>query len=221
MSIPKDKKLYEKVKREADKVYKKHSAYKSGWIQKRYKELGGEYEGKKKNGNLSNWFKEKWTDVGNKEYPVYRPTVRVNRDTPLLPTEIDPKDLQEKIKEKQKIKGRRNLSPFKPKGGGDLIDIKLQVSSKYPKKKYDAIIMQGDKQKVVSFGDPNYESYEEHNDDNKKRLYIGRRSNQERKYHNDYTMPSFWSLRLLWNEKTISASIKDIMSKFPELNIFT
>lgn len=43
-NIPKDKNLYNKVKAEADKVYGKPSAYKSGWIVKTYKERGGEYK---------------------------------------------------------------------------------------------------------------------------------------------------------------------------------
>ena len=39
-----DKQLYDFVKNEADKIYKKSSAYKSGYIVKRYKQLGGRYE---------------------------------------------------------------------------------------------------------------------------------------------------------------------------------
>jgi len=54
---PVDKDLYEKVKKEADEKYAKPSAYKSGWIVKRYKELGGEYTGKKpKVSGLARWF---------------------------------------------------------------------------------------------------------------------------------------------------------------------
>jgi len=68
---------------------------------------------------LKRWFKEKWTDVNpNKtetSYPVYRPTVRVSKKTPLTALEIDQKDLQKKAREKQKIKGTKNLDPFKKK----------------------------------------------------------------------------------------------------------
>jgi hypothetical protein len=45
-------------------------------------------------------------------YPVYRPTVRVNKQTPLLVSEIDPKNLKQQIKLKQKIKGEKNLPKF-------------------------------------------------------------------------------------------------------------
>jgi len=37
MPIPNDDGLYNKVKREAKKIYKKLSAYKSGWIVIKYK----------------------------------------------------------------------------------------------------------------------------------------------------------------------------------------
>ena len=63
--------------------------------------------------NLKRWFKEKWKDIGHKDYPVYRPTIRVNKDTPLTPNQIDPKNLQKQIKLKQIIKGKKNLPPFK------------------------------------------------------------------------------------------------------------
>ena len=45
MSEPKNKELYEKVKDDANKIYKTHGAYKSAYIVKKYKELGGEYVG--------------------------------------------------------------------------------------------------------------------------------------------------------------------------------
>ena len=48
-------------------------------------------------------------------YPVYRPTVRVNKKTPLTVEEIDKKDLIIKSKQKQKIKGNKNLKAFKGK----------------------------------------------------------------------------------------------------------
>ena len=41
MSEPADKDLYKRVKMYADMVYDKPSAYKSGYIVKKYKELGG------------------------------------------------------------------------------------------------------------------------------------------------------------------------------------
>jgi hypothetical protein len=118
MPTPKDKELYEKVKKEADKIYAKSSAYKSGYIVKKYKELGGEYIDDKNPKNLKRWFKEEWEDIGNSVYPVFRPTIKVSKDTPLTLEEIDPKNLKEQIRRKQVIKGEKNLPAFLEKGKG-------------------------------------------------------------------------------------------------------
>jgi hypothetical protein len=115
MPIVNDKNLYEKVKKMADEIYKKSSAYKSGYIVKKYKELGGIYIDDKEPKALKRWFDERWKDIGNKDYPVFRPTIRVNKETPLTVSEIDKKQLQKQIKLKQKIKGEKNLPPFKKK----------------------------------------------------------------------------------------------------------
>lgn len=112
MPTPIDKRLYERIKRIADEKYDKSSAYKSGFIVKLYKKMGGTYRDDDNPMNLKRWFKEKWTDVGNESYPVYRPTKRISKETPLTVLEIDPENLKEQIALKQKIKGR-NLPPFK------------------------------------------------------------------------------------------------------------
>jgi hypothetical protein len=113
MPTPNNTKLYNEVKALADKVYSKPSAYKSGYIVKKYKELGGTYSGDKPNTGLTRWYKEKWADVGNKSYPVYRPTKRITKDTPLLANEISPANLKKQIDLKQVIKGNSNLPKFK------------------------------------------------------------------------------------------------------------
>jgi hypothetical protein len=114
MPIILDQGLYDKAKAYADSVYSKPSAYKSGFIQRVYKQLGGTYGADKKTKKLKEWFDASWKDVGGKEYPVYRPTVRINKKTPLLVSEIDKQNLKEQIALKQKIKGKKNLPPFKP-----------------------------------------------------------------------------------------------------------
>jgi hypothetical protein len=115
MSIPINKALYAKAKAIADSTYSKPSAYKSGFIVKTYKDLGGTYKDSGKKKGLDEWFKADWQDIGNKEYPVYRPTKRVSKDTPLTVSEIDPKNLKKQIALKQVIKGTKNLPPFKAK----------------------------------------------------------------------------------------------------------
>ncbi len=128
-AIPINKKLYERVKREIYPLYKKPSAYRSGAVVKRYKDLGGKFKDSEEGRPLARWFKEEWKDVGNwgkanygalPPYPVYRPTKRISKDTPLTPEEIDPENLQLQIKEKQKIRGAENLKPFERKVGGRL-----------------------------------------------------------------------------------------------------
>jgi hypothetical protein len=114
--------LYENAKEIVYKQYPKHSAYRSGQLVKKYKEMGGTYSGNngcfanKPDDGLSRWFKEDWKDIGNKEYPVYRPTKRVTKDTPLLIDEIKPSNLKKQIALKQEIKGDANLPAFLPLG---------------------------------------------------------------------------------------------------------
>jgi hypothetical protein len=111
-----DERLYELAKKKADEIYNKPSAYKSGYIVKTYKKLGGRYGNDGKPKNLKRWYMERWSDVGGKSYPVYRPTIRINEKTPLTVNEIDKVNLQKQIIKKQSIKGKHNLSPFKRRG---------------------------------------------------------------------------------------------------------
>ncbi len=104
--------LYNTVKRQADKVYKTPSAYKSGWIVKTYKKRGGTYGNDHKPKLLKRWFQEEWGDIGGKSYPVYRPFKRVNKHTPLTASEIDPVFAKQQIRRKQKIKNTENLPKF-------------------------------------------------------------------------------------------------------------
>ncbi len=115
MPVIDNKELYDKVKKEADLKYKKPSAYKSGYIVKRYKELGGTYTDDKEPKNLERWFKEDWKDIAGLEYPVFRPTKKISSKTPLTPSEIKPSNLITQSIIKQVIKGDKNLSPFEPK----------------------------------------------------------------------------------------------------------
>lgn len=112
---PIDKQLYEFAKMTADQVYSTPSAYKSAYIVKLYKDLGGRYKGDRERGDLSRWFAEQWRDVNPEKtarsYPVYRPTKRITKDTPLTVQEVKPADLREKAKLKQKLK-QKKLPPF-------------------------------------------------------------------------------------------------------------
>jgi hypothetical protein len=114
-----DKVIYEKAKKEVYAMYKKPSAYRSGMLVKRYKELGGTYSGEKTKKGLVRWFKEEWKDVNpNKtksSYPVFRPTKRITKETPLTASEIKKSNLVAQAKLKQIFKGDKNLKPFMKK----------------------------------------------------------------------------------------------------------
>ena len=89
--IPKNPILYEKVKRS---IHMKPSAYRSGAIIKKYKQLGGTFIGPKpRKTGLARWFAENWkSDRGKYRYTakssVYRPTKRVSSKTPVTFSEL-------------------------------------------------------------------------------------------------------------------------------------
>ena len=95
-----DKKILVTAKKLADAVYKTHSAYKSGFIVKKYKELGGRFAKTKKSTTtgLKRWFDEKWVnqrgEVGYKnKSDVYRPSIRINNKTPATWSELTNKQI--------------------------------------------------------------------------------------------------------------------------------
>ena len=88
MPEPKDKDLYERVKKEITNKYKL-SAYRSGIIVEKYKEEyfkkyknDNSYIGDRNNSNLKRWFNEKWMnqrgEIGYKtKGDIYRPTIKL------------------------------------------------------------------------------------------------------------------------------------------------
>jgi hypothetical protein len=109
---PKDLILYNKVKKEISEKYK-HSAYRSGLIVKKYKEeylkkykKDDAYIGEKpKLSNLQRWFLEEWRnqrgEIGYKyNNDIYRPTIRINKDTPITFNELMKNQIIKAQKEK-------------------------------------------------------------------------------------------------------------------------
>jgi hypothetical protein len=209
-SIIDNPELYEKAKRIVYQEYPKHSAYRSGQLVKRYKEMGGTYSGKKENTGLTAWFKENWKDIGGLDYPVYRPTKRVNKNTPLTPDEIDPENLLQQILLKQQYKGDKNLPAFEGKGVGDYkikpysykqakkLGVKIAPSTN-PKKKID--VFDYNNQYILSIGAKGYGDYptyieEKGQDyaDKRRRLYKIR---HEKNRHKLGTA-SYYADQLLW-----------------------
>lgn len=118
----KNPELYMKAKKEVMAKYKKHSAYRSMMIVKKYKELGGKVEESKAKGGTNKWLKEKWknltpvalglttianapkcgvkhTKQGNNK-SICRPTVKKDVNTPKLAKSYS----KAQIKKAQKLK---------------------------------------------------------------------------------------------------------------------
>ena len=127
--VPKNKKLYEKVKAEAKKKFKVYpSAYANGWLVKEYKRRGGTYSGKKsKTSGLTRWYEEKWINVCElprivscgrksagmsrsawaKKYPYCRPYKRINKKTPRTVSQLSSAELKRRCKQKRRSPGKR------------------------------------------------------------------------------------------------------------------
>lgn len=115
--IPVDKELYAKVKKQLYAKEPKHSAYRSMRLQDYYqKEFTDKYPSKipsqayrytGKPSGLKRWFEEKWTnqrgDTGyESKSDVYRPSVRVSKDTPVTWSELSKKEITRARREKSR-----------------------------------------------------------------------------------------------------------------------
>jgi hypothetical protein len=115
--VPRDPILYNTIKEDISNKYK-NSAYRSGLIVKKYKdEYYKKYNNddayigtKPKMSNLERWFAENWRnqrgEIGYKyKNDIYRPTIRINADTPKIYNELSKSQIERAKKEKAK-KGR-------------------------------------------------------------------------------------------------------------------
>jgi hypothetical protein len=207
-----DIQLYRHAKKIADETYDKPSAYKSGFIVKKYKELGGTYDGEKTKKGLDRWFKENWSDIGNNEYPVYRPTKRISLETPLTASEIDPIQARQQIALKQIIKGYSNLPPF-IKGNGieeySNPDIVKRNAKRYFNKSVDIylsnrkgkkyMILNPNTQHMVHFGAYGMEDYTKHKNKIRRQNYLKRATHIKGDWQNNKYSPNNLSINLLWN----------------------
>lgn len=115
-----DKDIYRKAKKMADETYKRHSAYKSMFLVRKYKELGGKFKGddKDEKPKLMKWRQERWIKVlpyllenrevkcgaGGKDKHSCRPLIRVDKTTPTTLPELVKKHGKKKIKELAEMK---------------------------------------------------------------------------------------------------------------------
>lgn len=110
--------IYENAKKIVYSQYAVPSAYRSMALVKRYKQMGGKYSDDKQEKKLTRWMNEKWKDINpnksNHSYPVFRPTKKINKQTPLTVNEISKSEILKQSKLKQKIKSDK-LPDFKKK----------------------------------------------------------------------------------------------------------
>jgi len=117
-----DKKLYERIKKNADEKYKKNSAYKSMYIIDKYEKAGGKLKGKRNN-NLNKWRDEKWINLT----PYAMGLVKSIKDSPVCgvkhPKQKNPSICRPSINTNKK-KQIKLASDFNKKQLKKAIDIK-------------------------------------------------------------------------------------------------
>ncbi len=115
MSNPRDKRLYEMVKKRVYTSNPTHSAYRSGMLVSEYKKSfvrkygkdTNPYIGDKPKDGLTRWFKEDWRNQrGEEGYKkkgdIYRPTKRITSKTPKTLGELSKTDITKAQKQKKK-----------------------------------------------------------------------------------------------------------------------
>lgn len=130
--VPKNKKLYNYVIKLANEKFNTPSGiYRSSWIVKTYKKMGGTYSGSKpKKSGLKRWYQENWVDLNRpiknskgqiigykpcgrhsvkhskERYPLCRPSKRITQQTPKTYKEISKKSITKAKKQKSKNPSR-------------------------------------------------------------------------------------------------------------------
>jgi hypothetical protein len=104
-----DVELWKQAKKQANLIYSKPSAYKSGFIVSYYKNHGGKFRNKKSatSVGLKRWFKEKWVNQHGKvgyehKNDVYRPSKRITASTPTTWSELSASQIKKASREKAK-----------------------------------------------------------------------------------------------------------------------
>jgi hypothetical protein len=127
MGEPVDKELYSRVKQMAsDKFSSPTGIFRSAWIVKKYKQMGGKYTNTNKPSKIQRWMREGWIDLNqpngkggyypcghkntqNDKYPLCRPSKTISKDTPEKYQNISSDRIKRANVQKQKIKGSGNI----------------------------------------------------------------------------------------------------------------
>lgn len=81
-------------------------------------------------------------------------------------------------------------------------------------KKYKIVLVYDDnKTKTIHIGSAEHSDYTEHKDPERKSRYIARHKAREDWTKSGIATAGYWAKHLLWNQPSISASIKDIATR--------
>lgn len=132
---PTNKVLYDRVSLRATEIFNSsRGIYRSAWIVREYKRLGGTYQGAQpsnKDPGLKRWFKERWVDLNRPiygrskeiigyepcgrpnastgEYPLCRPMNRVTKSTPRTVSELSSTAIKQAKADKKKVQSKGNI----------------------------------------------------------------------------------------------------------------
>jgi hypothetical protein len=90
--------------------------------------------------------------------------------------------------------------------------LKTLRKSLKPAKKYDAVFETEGKEKVVSFGAAGMSDFTLHHDEERKERYLNRHRKNE--HWDKPDSPGALSRYILWNKKTVKASLRDYKKRF-------
>jgi hypothetical protein len=110
------------------------------------------------------------------------------------------------------MKGEKDTTTVPMTKGGRL-RLKTIRKSHKKEKKWDAVFDKDGKEKIVPFGQKGYSDYTKHHDKTRRQRYIDRHSGMGENWRDPAT-PGALSRYVLWNKKTIRASVSDFKKRF-------
>ena len=90
--------------------------------------------------------------------------------------------------------------------------LKTLRKSLKPAKKYDAVFEDEGREKVISFGAAGMSDFTLHHDEARKERYLNRHRKNE--HWDKPDTPGALSRYILWNKKTVRASLRDYKKRF-------
>lgn len=94
------------------------------------------------------------------------------------------------------------------------LTLKAIRKSHNPEKKYDAVFVKKDGREIVTpFGQKGYSDFTKHKDTRRKHRYIKRHRGMGETFRNP-VKPQTLSRYILWNKKTLKASVRDYKQRF-------